>query len=32
MLELMKSLKFKIDMDPEDSAIKRVVAKLHTSD
>ena len=29
MLELMKSLKFKIEMDPEDSAIKRVVAQLH---
>ena len=31
MLELMKSLKFKIETDPEDSAIKRVVAQLHTS-
>ena len=30
MLELMKSLKFKIETDPEDSAIKRVVAQLHT--
>jgi acetyltransferase len=31
MLELMKSLKFRIETDPEDSAIKRVVAQLHTS-
>ena len=31
MLELMKSLDFKIETDPEDKAIKHVVAKLHSS-
>jgi acetyltransferase len=31
MLELMKSLDFKIETDPDDNAIKRVVAKLHSS-
>jgi acetyltransferase len=30
MLELMKSLDFKIETDPEDEAIKHVVAKLHS--
>ena len=30
MLELMRSLHFEISMDPEDPAIKRVVAQLHT--
>ena len=29
MLELVTSLNFKISNDPEDSAVKRVVAQLH---
>jgi acetyltransferase len=31
MLDLMRSLKFEVEIDPDDSAIKRVVAQLHAS-
>jgi acetyltransferase len=31
MLELMRSLNFEIEIDPDDSSIRRVVAQLHTS-